>query len=68
VFDVLARRGVIDAPLAASLARAAGLRNRLAHAYATLDIDRLWSELPSGLDALERYAAAVARFVPPLAT
>ncbi|HEY1691343.1 MAG TPA: DUF86 domain-containing protein [Polyangiaceae bacterium] len=67
-FEVLARRGVIEAPLAAALAAAAGLRNRLAHAYATLDIDRLWSELPAGLDALDRYAAAIARFVPPLGT
>ncbi|MGH7297255.1 MAG: type VII toxin-antitoxin system HepT family RNase toxin [Polyangiaceae bacterium] len=67
-FEVLARRGVIEPTLAAALSAAAGLRNRLAHAYATLDIDRLWSELPAGLDALEQYAAAIARFVPPLAT
>ncbi|HEY6458879.1 MAG TPA: DUF86 domain-containing protein [Polyangiaceae bacterium] len=67
-FEILARRGVIEAPLAAALAGAAGLRNRLAHSYATLDIDRLWSELPAGLDALDQYATAIARFVPPLAT
>jgi hypothetical protein len=26
----------------------------------------LWVELPAGLDALEQYAQAIARFVPPL--
>ncbi len=65
-FDLLARHGVIDAPLARVLAGAVGLRNRVAHAYATLDLDRLWAELPVGLDALEQYAEGIARFVPPL--
>ncbi|HEY3819355.1 MAG TPA: DUF86 domain-containing protein [Polyangiaceae bacterium] len=65
-FEVLARHGVIDLALAEVLSGAVGLRNRLAHAYATLDIDRLWGELPAGLDALDRYAEAVARFLPPL--
>jgi uncharacterized protein YutE (UPF0331/DUF86 family) len=64
-FDLLQRHGVIDAPLARVLSGAVGLRNRVAHAYATLD--RLWAELPAGLDALERYAQAIASFVPPLA-
>ncbi len=46
---------------------ASGLRNRIAHAYAyaTLDVDRLWRELPEGLDALDRFSEAVARFVGP---
>lgn len=66
-FDLLQRHGVIDAPLARVLSGAVGLRNRVAHAYATLDLDRLWAELPAGLDALERYAQAIAVFVPPLA-
>lgn len=66
-FELLARNGVIDTPLASFLAKAVGLRNRLAHAYATLDVERLWSELPAGLDALDRYAEAIARFLPPLA-
>lgn len=66
-FDVLERHGVIDAATARVLSGAVGLRNRVAHAYASLDIDCLWVELPAGLDALEQYAQAIARFVPPLA-
>jgi uncharacterized protein YutE (UPF0331/DUF86 family) len=63
-FEMLARHGVIDASLAADMGAAAGLRNRIAHGYASLDVQRLWQEMPAGLDALQRYAAAVARFVP----
>lgn len=66
-FDLLARHGVMDIALADALTRGVGLRNRLAHAYATLDLERLWTDLPAGLDALDRYAEAIARFVPPLA-
>ena len=65
-FELLARHGIIDVHLADALARGVGLRNRLAHAYATLDVDRLWRELPDGLEALERFAQAVARWAPPL--
>jgi uncharacterized protein YutE (UPF0331/DUF86 family) len=38
----------------------ATLRNRLAHGYAAVDIDRVWAELPAGIAALESFAAAVA--------
>lgn len=64
-FDILARHGVIDADLAAEMAAAVGLRNRIAHGYASVDVDRLWTEIPRGLAAFERYATAVAGFVPP---
>ncbi len=64
-FELLARHGVLDAALAKSLTGAAGLRNLLAHAYATLDVDRFWAELPNGLDALDGFAQAVARYVGP---
>ncbi len=64
-FDLLARHGVIDATLARTMTAAAGLRNRIAHAYATVDVDRLWRELPEGIDALDRFAESVARFAGP---
>ncbi|MGH7899893.1 MAG: type VII toxin-antitoxin system HepT family RNase toxin [Candidatus Binatia bacterium] len=64
-FEILSRHGVIDAALAGDMAAASGLRNRIAHGYALLDVSRLWHEIPTGLAALERYAAAIARFVPP---
>jgi uncharacterized protein YutE (UPF0331/DUF86 family) len=64
-FEILARRGVIDPALADELARVVAVRHRLAHGYATVDVDRLWTQLPSGLAALERFTAAIARFLPP---
>jgi uncharacterized protein YutE (UPF0331/DUF86 family) len=62
-FEILARHGVLDGALAQGMAGAAGLRNRIAHGYATLDLPRLWAELPQGLDLLERYAQAIATFL-----
>ena len=62
-FTVLARRGVIDDAVSASLGNVAQLRNRIAHGYATLDIDRIWEELPSGISAFERFASAIAKFL-----
>ncbi len=62
-FDVLARQGVIDGSLAASLGGAAQLRNRIAHGYAALDAQRLWNELPQGIAAFAAFAAAVSRFL-----
>jgi hypothetical protein len=35
----------------------------LAHGYASVDLSRLWAELPSGLDALARYVGAIAVFL-----
>jgi uncharacterized protein YutE (UPF0331/DUF86 family) len=59
-FGLLASHGVIDAPLAGALANMATLRNRLAHGYGSVDMDRIWSELPGGLAALDAFAAAIA--------
>ncbi len=64
-FVVLARHGVISSELAATLGGAAQLRNRIAHGYATVDVDRLWSELPAGSAAFGEFARAVARFLGP---
>jgi uncharacterized protein YutE (UPF0331/DUF86 family) len=63
-FAILARNGVLDAALADALAQTVAVRNRIAHGYATIDAERMWSELPAGLDALERFASAIARFLP----
>lgn len=62
-FAVLARHAVIDAALSASLAGAAQLRNRIAHGYASLDVERLWTELPSGIASFEAFAASVSAFL-----
>jgi len=62
-FEILASHGVLEVDLAARLARAAGLRNRIAHGYAGVDAERLWDEIPGGIATLEEFAAAIARFV-----
>jgi uncharacterized protein YutE (UPF0331/DUF86 family) len=64
-FDMLARRSVIDTDLAARLAGVAALRNRVAHGYATVDVERIWREAPEGIASLREYAAAIARFIEP---
>lgn len=60
-FEMLARHGVIDASLSSSLAGATHLRNRIAHGYATVDVERLWNDVPAGIAAFEAFAAAIAR-------
>lgn len=62
-FERLAQNSVIDTDLATQMASATGLRNRIAHGYASVDVERLWHELPTGLASLEQFAQKVARFV-----
>ncbi|MBI5628429.1 MAG: DUF86 domain-containing protein [Candidatus Rokubacteria bacterium] len=62
-FGILARRSVLSAELAERLRRVVAVRNRIAHLYGTVDIERVWSELPAGLDALEHLAAGIAAFL-----
>ena len=61
-FDLLARNHVLTPEHARELAAVASVRNRIAHGYASVDPGRLWAELPAGLDALDRYVEAIARF------
>lgn len=62
-FEVLSRNSVLSADLARAMGNAAALRNRIAHGYATIDLPRLWAEIPAGLDALDRYVAKVAELL-----
>jgi uncharacterized protein YutE (UPF0331/DUF86 family) len=62
-FDLLAKNGVIDGELAEELVRIVAVRNRIAHGYASVDLQRLWQEIPAGLDCLERYVTAIAAVV-----
>jgi uncharacterized protein YutE (UPF0331/DUF86 family) len=59
-FQLLAANGVIRLELAQTLAGMAGLRNRIANGYASVDPVRLWSEIPAGLRALSAFAQAIA--------
>ncbi len=62
-FETLARHGVISAELAGRLAGSVRLRNRIAHGYGSVDVDTLWAELPTGIEAFESFAVAVSAFV-----
>jgi len=60
-FDLLAQHGEIDRALADGLRGAAGLRNRIAHGYASVDHARLHDEFTQGVATLRRFLAAVAQ-------
>jgi uncharacterized protein YutE (UPF0331/DUF86 family) len=62
-FELLASKGLITPALAAELAGAARLRNRIAHGYASLDVETLWGDLPGGIAAFDAFAVAVARYL-----
>jgi uncharacterized protein YutE (UPF0331/DUF86 family) len=59
-FELLHQHAVIDLQLARQLVRMATLRNRIEHGYATVDLDRIWTELPAGIGALEQFASIIA--------
>jgi uncharacterized protein YutE (UPF0331/DUF86 family) len=54
-FHRLARAGIIDQPLAERLARAAGFRNVIAHAYDELDMERVFRAARDGPRDLEAF-------------
>lgn len=56
-FDLLADHDVIDHELATQLRGAVGLRNRIAHGYASVDHARVQSEFREGAEALRRFLA-----------
>lgn len=58
-FDLLADRGALDRDLATVLRGAVGLRNRIAHGYASVEHARVQSEYRSGAEALRRFLERV---------
>lgn len=58
-FEILVRRGALDDDLGEQMIQAVGLRNRIAHGYATLDHERLRRELDRGAEALRAFLARV---------
>jgi len=59
-FDVLAAHKAIPGDLASALRGAVGLRNRIAHGYASIDHERIFAELPDGAHHLRAFLLAVA--------
>jgi uncharacterized protein YutE (UPF0331/DUF86 family) len=59
-FRLLAERGVLDLSDAEHLAKAALLRNRIAHGYTSVDFNRLWHEIPTAIQAFDAFAQRIA--------
>lgn len=60
-FRKLAEARVIDPDLAERLTRAAGFRNVVAHAYETLDMNRVFAAAERGPTDLRAFLGALAR-------
>jgi len=60
-FEALSRGGLFPADLARKLGAAVGLRNRIAHEYGGLDLEKVYAAARDDLGDLETYADAVAR-------
>ena len=58
-FEKLAHAGVIGRPLAQRLVRASGFRNVVAHAYAALDMARVYRAAMEGPPDLRAFLAAL---------
>jgi len=54
-FEALAKGGRLSTDTSVAMGALASLRNRIAHSYGDLDIRRLVTEMPRGLDHLERF-------------
>lgn len=59
-FDCLADHDVIDRKLATAMRAATGLRNRIAHGYASVDHTRLHQEYRDGSGAIKRFLSLAA--------
>lgn len=58
-FRALGRRGILPEDLVANLARAAGFRNRLVHAYEGLDLTRVTAAARTGPADLRAFLACL---------
>jgi uncharacterized protein YutE (UPF0331/DUF86 family) len=63
VFERLEENGVLTKPTAAAMARAAGLRNVVAHGYAGADVDSVFAAASRGVGDLDALASEVALWV-----
>ena len=63
-FNRLRDHGVISASTAAALSRAVGLRNVVAHGYAGINADMVFTAATRGLADLDAFAREVARWLP----
>lgn len=59
-FEILRRKGLISGELSHGFQGMVGLRNRIAHGYASLDPHRIWAEYSEGRRLLDAFVAVAA--------
>ncbi|MCP4661982.1 MAG: DUF86 domain-containing protein [bacterium] len=59
-FDLLMEKGIIDAQLAEAMRGATGLRNRIAHGYASVNHGRIYDEYVAGTAAVHSFLRIMA--------
>lgn len=62
-FERLRENGVITRPTADAMAKAAGLRNVVAHGYAGVDIEMVFAAASHGVSDLDAFASEVASWL-----
>lgn len=62
-FDRLRENGVLTAPTADAMAKAAGLRNVVAHGYAGVDVSAVFAAASLGVRDLDAFASEVAAWL-----
>ena len=62
-FRVLSNHGLLDADTSTRLEGMAALRNRIAHGYASVDFERIWRELPAGIEAFSAFSTVIAKYL-----
>lgn len=63
VFELLARAGVLDEPLAEDMRRMARFRNRIVHFYGRVDSRRVYDLLQRQVSDFDRYLVAVESYL-----
>jgi len=63
VLLLLSENKIIGADLAGKIARAVGLRNIIIHEYAKIDYQLAYSDLPTKLEDLRRFAGEIISFL-----
>ncbi len=62
-FALLASNSILPNELAERLSDVVRVRHRVVHGYASVDFARFWRELPDGIQTLEQFSAALAKWL-----
>ncbi len=63
VFLILGDHGILPEEFAKKFAPSAGLRNRLVHMYAKINIEKLYYYLQNNIDDIEKFGKYIAKYI-----